>query len=326
MSDQAPQKLFGYHADVEATQRFNASLPLRSFSETPAYGNDNAPDEIYLWTALLVLHTAWKRYAQGIGDCVSWGWELCCTMMLAIMARAGRAEWITTAATESIYGGARVEADGGRLGGFMDGAFGGGAAKFLSRWGCLLRLDYSKETGIAEHNLTEYSADKAKSWGNYGCGGKDDAGRDDGKLDKIAKRFPVSVVPVRTVDEAWSAIGNGYPIAVCSNVGFDNGRNRNVRNADGVIAAAGRWSHCMMFAGRRKLNGRRQFRCFQSWGFSTEGPDPGIQEEAVSRCSWWVDERDAERMLAGQDSYAVSFVDGFPPQAFNLSDAVSTWG
>lgn len=311
---------FGYIPDRAGTKRFVESLPIRSFSETPAFQNRDRKD-VNLWTPLLEVNPDWKRGAQGIGDCVSWGFELCCTMTLAIQAKLGLSEWIAEAATESIYGGSRVEADGGRLGGYSDGSYGGAAAKWLSNWGCVLRLDYSKETGIAEHNLLVYSSDKAKAWGNFGCGGKEDAGRADGKLDNIAKKFPVKLAPVRTTEEAAVAIENGYPIVVCSGVGY----GRMARNADGVVSASGRWSHCMMFGGVRWRAGKPDFRQFQSWGKSASGPDPGIDSQAVSDCSWWTDERDTQRQLDADDTFAISFVDGFPPQKLDWAETLANW-
>lgn len=307
---------FGYVPNREGTKRLIESLPVRTIGLHVA-----EPKDTMLWLPLLAILPTWARGAQAIGDCVSWGWELCCTMTLAIQAKLGTSEFITEAATESIYGGSRVEADGGRLGGYSDGSYGGAAAKWMRDWGCVLRLDYSKETGIAEHDLTRYSGDKAKAWGNFGCGGKDDAGRADGKLDLIAKKYPATVVPIRNTDEAAAAIQNGYPIAVCSGVGFGQMK----RNAEGVVRASGRWSHCMMFGGVRWVGGNPQFRLFQSWGKSASGPDPGIEHQAVSDCSWWISEGDAQRILDADDSFAISFLDGFPPQRIDWADAASGW-
>lgn len=312
---------FGYVPNREGTKRFIESLPIRSFSEVDAMRSRTARKDVNLWLPLLEVKPDWVRHAQAIGDCVSWGFELCCTMVLAIQARLGNCEWITEAATEAIYGGSRVEADGGRLGGYRDGSYGGAASKWLRDWGCVLRLDYSKETGIADHDLTRYSGDKAKEWGNFGCGGRDDAGREDGKLDLIAKRYPVTLAPVTTTEEAAVAIENGYPIAVCSGVGFGQMK----RNADGVVGASGSWSHCMMYGGVRWRNGKPDFRQFQSWGKSCSGPDPNVDHNAVSDCSWWTNERDAARQLNADDSFAISFIDGFPPQKLDWAETLANW-
>ena len=96
-------------------------------------------------------------------------------------------------ASESIYGGSRVEArnrpEGG--GGWSDGSYGGAAAKWLRDWGVVYRQPFA-DLG---YDLTNYSAERAKNWGNYGNGVQGDKGR----LDKLAKRHPARhVVAVRT--------------------------------------------------------------------------------------------------------------------------------
>lgn len=321
---------FGYVPHPGRTAQFVSTLPLRSFGETPAYRANLRAEasEVLLSRALFKCKPTWRRGAQGIGDCVSWGWELCGTMRLAIQAIAGESEWIEEVATESIYGGSRVEANGGRpmLGKTADGSYGGAAAKFVRQWGMLLRLDYSQETGNPEHDLRKYDGkdgqfsftSKARRWGYYGCGGQ----KDEGKLDLVAALYPCDVTPVKTIDEAERAIRGGYPIAVCSNAGFGNMK----RDGNGVVRIHGKpWAHCMMWGGFRRLGGRPQFRNYQSWGDCASGPDPGIEEPADSATAWWVDERDAEKMLRANDTFAVSTVDGFPPQEFDLEAVAGAW-
>ena len=314
----------GYRPDVEATERFCQSLPIRRIAD--CYGvMDYAKEkkDVFLWLPLLEKMPQWQRGAQGIGDCVSWGWALGVDMVLASLWKQGLIDYPkTVVATEAIYGGSRVEADGGKLGGFSDGSYGGAAAKFVSEWGAVLRLTHNKETGVDEHDLTKYDKKKATSWGNFGCGGKDDAGRDDGKLDTIARKFSVSVARVKTSDELTAALTSGYPVPVCSGVGFGNMK----RNADGVVGASGSWSHCMCYGGIRWFKGDEQYRLFQSWGKSCSGPDPGVDHEAVSHCSWWTSKRDAEKILRANDSFAVSHVEGFPPQILDWASVATSWG
>lgn len=315
------EELFGYVADVAETEDFIESLRMPRLYQAGEIMRSEKKN-VNLWVPLLEVHPSWKRGAQGIGDCVSWGAELAMTMLLAIQAKQGISEWITEAATEPIYGGGRVEANGGRLGGYSDGSYGAAAAKWLENWGTLLRLDYSQETGISEHNLSRYSKSKAKEWGNYGCGGKEDAGRDDGKLDTIARKYPCrQVTLVKTVDELAAAIMNGYPVTVASNIGY----GRMKRNGDGVCRISGNWAHQMMFGGIRWVNGKPQFRLFQSWGKSCSGPDPGIDNEVISHCSWWITASDAARMLRANDSWAFSNLEGFPPQKLDWAETASNF-
>jgi hypothetical protein len=243
-------------------------------------------------------------------NCVSWGHELVCTMLLAMQAVKGESSWIEEAATEAIYG-LRCEVDQ-QFCNLQDGWYGSGAAEGLQKYGVLLRLDYSKETGKSEHDLTSYDAKRAKDWGRYGMGGKDSQ-----ELDTISKKYPChGVTQVRTVLEAAAAIDAGCPVSICSGVGF----GEMERNSDGIVRRSGSWAHCMMLGGIRYKSGDPQFRIFQSWGKSASGPDPGIASQAVSDCSWWAVSEDIERILREDDSFAFSRVEGFALPPWNFSD------
>lgn len=310
---------FGYTPDPPATSLFVGSLPEPTLAHTAIMAGPMARKDVFLWVYLLAVCPTWRRGAQGIGDCVSWGAELVATMLMAIGAALRGESWEGEAATEPIYGGSRVEANGGRLAGYSDGSYGAAAAKWLRNWGVILRADYSAITGNPEHDLRRYDKDKAKRWGNFGCGGAKDA-RGEGPLDVVARKHPVkSTSLVQNAEQADAAIQSGYPISVASNIGFGNMR----RNADGVVRASGTWNHQMMIAGVRWLRGQRQFRLFQSWGKSASGPDPGINDQAISDCSWWITEEDANRIFRQGDSFAFSDLQGFPPRALNFKGA---WG
>lgn len=300
-----------------------------------------------------------------VHNCVSWGAELAVTMDMAINdVVRGLMSFPGEAATEPIYGGCRVEALGKRFGGWSDGAFGYAAADWLSEaGGVILRDDYSKQTGIAAHNLLRYDGKKAKDWGNFGCGGQDDQG----KLDAIAKKSPAAkCVRVKTIQEALSAIENGLLITIASMAGFGNMR----RDANGVCRIVNQWAHQMMIGARRFFNGKPQFRCFQSWGDSCSGPDPGIEElvriatgndqlivpvqsgvvdpfewrrrlilpsldfpysvrpedgwNPISACSWWIVEEDMARILKNGDCWAIGSVQGFEKKEIDW-DNLSRW-
>lgn len=194
--------------------------------------------DAYLFLPLLACKPNWRRGAQGIGDCVSWGAEIAVTMLMAIDAVAGTGSWVEEAATESIYGGCRVEVLGKTRGGRSDGAFGYAAAKWLKEWGVILRTDYSKDTGNREHDLRKYDAKKAKEWGDYGCGGS----ADKGKLDEVAKLHPVEhIAQVKTVEEAIAALQNYYPITIASMAGFGDMK----RDAEGMCYWVNQWAHQM---------------------------------------------------------------------------------
>lgn len=273
----------------------------------------------YLWLAILeVTDGKWKRGSQGIGDCVSWGAELAATTLMSLQHVQGTSRFEGEAATESCYGGSRVEARGKQSGGWSDGAFGFAAAKFYREWGVTLRKDYSKETGNPDHDLRQYSKTKAKNWGNYGCGGK----LDKGKLDRISKQMPVKqVVAVKDVAEAEALILNGYPITIASRVGFKGMK----RNSVGVVRRSGSWAHQMVVLGVRYLHGSVYFRVFNSWGKCASGSDPGISHQSISDCSWWITEQDMAYILKSGDCWAFSDVEGLPKREIDLVKVASTW-
>ncbi len=302
---------FGYTPAPRDTERFLRSLDRPTFARAAQHLQNRAADDtpVLLYRALYEAHQAqfgrpWIVGRQGIGDCVSWGWGHAADVHLAVLWKLGEVNEWQPAATEAIYGGSRVEASGKSFAGWGDGSYGGAAARWVSQWGLLYRRPYDHV------DLTEYSADRAKQWGAYGCGGRDD----DGKLDTIAKQHPVRhVALVRTFEEAAAAIANGYPVPVCSGQGF-----RSTRDSQGFAAASGAWSHCMVFIGVRF--DRRGLLCLNSWGPKwITGPKwPDDQPDG----SFWVEARVVERMLAGRDSFAVSGVEGWPSRDLRHGDWV----
>lgn len=280
-------------------------------------GSDRRP--IILFDALKPLHPTWRRGAQAIGDCVSWGFELGALLAMACNIAAGEPwEWVGEVATEPIYGGSRVEARGVKRGGYSDGSYGAAAAKWLTKWGVLHRLDYSIETGVKDHDLRKYSGDRAKEWGNFGCGGEHDAD----KLDAIARTFPVrKAFLVETWEQYVFAIENGYPVAICSSQGLGD------RDRYGFAPARGTWMHCMLGSGARF--DREGGLITNSWGDSwgTRAPfyvDVNTGEAldywpSVVKCSAWVERRVIEGMLRAGDSFALTGVDGLKRREIDWS-------
>lgn len=265
----------------------------------------DAKRRVMLTDALRVLEPNWKRGAQKIGDCVSWGWEIAGTLSVAhdIVTRARPITWPGVMATESLYGLMRVEAIGKRRGGYQDGAYGAAAAKAATTYGFLARQDYSGETGNKDHDLRAYSGERAKEWGNFGNGGE----RDAGKLDEVAKRFPSSECPrITTFEDAAASIEQGWSVAVCSNYGFNGSRDRF-----GFKQRRGTWFHCMNFFAVRW--DRPGLGCMQSWGNSEglDNADPPDVWPELAKCFWWVDPATATGMLGQGDSYAVTGIEGF---------------
>ncbi len=285
--------------EVPVYEMTSQQLAQMGSPEAPA---DKPP--VILFDALQPIHPKWKRGAQAIGDCVSWGWELGTTLAVAVDIHARLRPWVWPGefATEPYYGGARVEALGKSRGGWSDGAYGGAAAKWGTKWGALARIDWSQRTGNSEHNLTRYSGDRSKNWGNFGNGGADDKGA----LDQIAREFALSEAPMAdSFEKARTVIESGFPVVVCSDQGLSDRRD-----SQGFVRGQGVWYHCMVFAGVRY--DRPGLLCVNSWGNSW-----GLQNfwplgywPEVAKCSAWVDSSTCNRMLKQQDSYAVCGVTG----------------
>ncbi len=295
----APKK-FGYTPDPDGTKQFLSELDKPLFAQAGEEAiRESKGKDTFLYRSAYKAHQAvynkpWVVGRQGIGDCVSWGFAHCVWIAQSVDWETGRlANPPPFPATESIYGGSRVEARGKKQAGYSDGSYGGAAAKWLRDWGLIYRQQYPG------HDLTQYSPERAKDWGNWGNGGQNDQG----KLDLIAKAHPAKhVALVRNFREAAAAIESGFPVAVCSGYGF-----RSVRDDQGFCAPSGSWAHCMALVSVRY--DRPGLLCLNSWGPSwVSGPKfPDDMPEG----SFWIDAKVIDGMLAGEDSFAVGSIDGF---------------
>lgn len=291
---------FGYTPDPDGTRQFLSELDKPLFSQAGEEAIREAKGkDTFLYRSAYKAHQAvygepWVVGRQGIGDCVSWGFAHGVWIAQSVDWETGRlAAPPPIPSTESIYGGSRVEARGKKQAGYSDGSYGGAAAKWVRDWGIVYRQKYP------DHDLTKYSADRAKDWGNWGNGGRDD----NGKLDNAAKTHPAKhVALVRTFKEAAAAIESGFPVAVCSGYGF-----KSVRDSQGFCARSGSWAHCMALIAVRY--DRPGLLCLNSWGPNwVSGPkSPEDQPDG----SFWIDAKVIDGMLAGEDSFAVGSVEGF---------------
>lgn len=301
----------GYVPDPAGVRAFLSTLDQPYFAQAGADAMQHAQaKDTFLFRQMDKAHRA--RYGtpfvigrQGIGDCVSWGAMHAVYCAESVDWDLGKlAEPPLMPSSEAIYGGARVEARGrdgsGRspVGGYSDGATGWGAARWLREWGVVYREE------ILGHDLREYSPQRAKSWGAYGCGGQGDGG----KLDNAAKKHPCKyVVAVRTWPELVAAVTSGYPVTIASSVGFNSGP----RDADGFCRASGTWMHQMAVVGVRfEINGspRDGALIANSWGnYVSGGRFPPDMPDGM----FWASRSDMERILSQGDSYAIGSVDGF---------------
>lgn len=311
---------YGYTPNPEGTARFLAELDRPLFADIGADVINNATqNNTFLYRFANKAHEElygkpWIVGKQGIGDCVSWGWAHAVWMAQCTDWHEGElAQPPPLPSTECIYGGSRVEARGkdgsGRsaVGGYSDGSYGGAAARWCRDWGIIYREP--QPNGL---DLTTYSASRAKEFGAYGNGGKGDGG----KLDEEAKKHPCQYVAlVKSFDEAAAAIESGYPVAVCSMVGFTSSRD-----SDGFCRRSGQWAHCMCFCAVR-YGDRPGLLCLNSWGPTyVSGPK---WPEDMPDGSFWVDKAVVDAMLRGGDSFAVGSVSGFRWRDINHEEWLS---
>ena len=276
---------------VEATL---AASPTPSFASTgrEIYGSGEGKT-VCLWLALEKLLGTFPVHEQTIGDCVSHGFGTGIDVLQAVEIQSGDNErWVAETATESIYAISRVER-GKRQIGRGDGSVGAWAADAVSKWGVLQRVQYG------QHDLRQYSGPLAKKWGWDGL---------PDELEPKAAPFKVGVTSlVTTYEQARDAIANGYPVAVCSDQGFDD-----VRDSEGFSRAMGSWAHCMVFLGVDDNPKRPGLLCMNSWGRNwIRGPKRLGQPDG----SFWVDAQVANRMLGrNPDSWALGKFSGYPAQ------------
>lgn len=144
-------------------------------------------------------------------------------------------------------------------------------------------------------------ADLAREWGRNGV---------PKQLKDIAKDHKIqSVSCVRTPEEARAALQNRYPLFICSDVGFEGGRNGFERDKDGFCYEGGQWPHCMYVCAYRA--DKRAFLVIQSWGPNVP---PGPRTLNQPDNSFWIKWETMAKILRQGDSYAVSDHDGFPAQ------------
>jgi hypothetical protein len=291
---------FGWIDDPESVEAVCASMEQPLFAEAAAHLLvGNGPEEVFLWRACRqVLGGLLPPRHQGrVGSCVAFGTASAVEHLQCVEIVAGEREGYQDLAHEVIYAGSRVEVGGGKVRG--DGSVGAWAAQFVQRWGVVARGRFGP------HDLAAYDEQRCREWGQSGV--PDD-------LEPEARRHPVrQAARVRTWDEARAALSNGYPITVCSRVGFDRQR----RDQDGFVKPRGQWAHCMALIGF--VNGQRPGGfLLNSWGQSPTllPPDEtgpvGLGDHSAA--GFWADAEVIDAMLKQGDSWAFSAFAGFPPQ------------
>jgi hypothetical protein len=295
------EKHFGRVEDLAMVAR-EVDVAMKALAQPLFYAaaypiKDSGSGKVVLLYAFLRQHFGGKFpiHTQTIGDCVSHGWSLGVDILKAAQIQAGaKEEFPGETATEITYAGSRVEIGKGACG-HQDGSVGAWAAQFVVQYGTLIRGKYGSL------DLTTYNGQTAKKLGAPNAGVPD-------PLEPQVKEHPVKTTSlVRNYPEARDAIANGYPVPVCSTVGFDVPK----RDEKGFAKRKGSWPHCMLFAGVDDADPRPGLLCINSWGPSWIG---GPKRHEQPDGSFWVDADTVDQMLREGDSFAISGYLGYPAQ------------
>jgi hypothetical protein len=235
---------------------------------------------------------------QQIGDCVSHGYGLGVDVLSAVQMYQTIApqEWIAESATEIIYGGCRVQTCSvGRIPG--DGAVGIDAAAFVSKYGTLLRQKYLN----GKFDFSIYSGGVARELGRTGVAVA---------LQPLCRLHPVQTVTlVNSWVEVRDAVANGYPVTMCSNIGFNTNRGRDREGF--LVPGRQPWYHCMLIAGIDDSDKRPGGLIINSWGTDWISGPTRLNQPAGS---FWADASVIDRAMKQGDSVAISNYIGYPMQ------------
>lgn len=234
-----------------------------------------------------------------VHNCVSHAYGLGIDILNAVQIFNSLApqQWVAETATEVIYGGARVQAHiqlDGQQPIYGAGAIGVEAAEFVKNYGILLRQKYGK------YDYSRYDGEVADQLGETGV---------PVELLPICKLHPIQTTALcRSWEEARDAICNGFPVMLCSNVGFSIRRGRD---KDGFLSPGRQpWRHAMCLLGADDNPKRPGGLIENSWGSSWVDGPMRLQPEG----SFWADASVIDRMCRQGDSVALSNFQGFPLQ------------
>lgn len=297
--------LFGYEADPKASEKFVSSLKTPTLASAGP-GLEYVERDTFLGHYLLKVQPSWLRGAQQIGSCVGWGWSLSVDVLAAcdILFRGDHESFGGRTIEAATYGFSRVEARGVKSNPGGDGSYGAAAAKAVTKFGTLHfgqvydGKSFDKPSGQLE-----------QEWGRNGV---------PDELEPFAAKHKVAEVTlVQDFKDIAKAVVNGYPVAVCSGLGF----SMTLRDG-GWLRQTGSWAHCQMVLGVR-FGSRPGAFVENSWGDCYDGDIDASLPVQFQRSGGWVDADVMDRMVAGDDSYALAGYNGFAPT--QLPDWTGLW-
>lgn len=295
--------IFGYDPSPAGTSAFVSSLPRPTLAEAGPHLQPGNRD-VFLGALLTSIDPSWKRGAQPIGSCVGWGWSLAVQMLAVcdIVLRGEREAYGGRVLEAATYGFSRVEARGLDKNWSGDGSYGAAAAKAVTKYGTL----YADR----DYNGKRYKSAAAKLERAWGRDGVPD------ELEPFAAQHKVlEVTLVRNFDDVVKCISNGYPVALCSTVGFHMTFEKDSEGYGGWLKPNPRdpWRHCQMIGG--VFHGKRPGAVVpNSWADCYGGPVDERLPVQFQRSAGKVDADVIDRMIGpDSDTFALAGYAGFAP-------------
>jgi hypothetical protein len=286
-------KATGWINDPAAVERIVREMAVPSFGDTPAGRAVLGDEDVFLYRNVRKAAGLDDRHypnvdQKQVGCCVGCGHKHGVDVLLANQIASGQAAEFKPVSVEVIYGGSRVEIGGGKIRG--DGSVGAWAVKFISTYGVV-----PMET-VGGVDLSTFDPNRARQ---YGANGVPKA------VEAEARKYPVKgTAQVKNWGDVKKAIGQGYPVTICSNRGFTMTRDR-----DGFASPSGRWDHCMVCIGVRGGDRPGGF-ILNSWG--DQAHTGGVYPADMPVAGFWADADVIDGMVKQGDSFALSDAVGFP--------------
>jgi hypothetical protein len=234
-----------------------------------------------------------RNYPQETGDCVSFGAKNAISYVQFWPMANGEMDVWKEVFPPYLYGAGRVFIGGGRMG-RSAGSLGVWQAKAVMEYGAI---------PLDTPDCPPYSGRIATQWGASGPP-KD--------FVPVGKQHIVkSAAAVQSWDDVLTALTNGYPVTIASNVGFDM-RARS----DGYNHYSTHWGHQMCIIGADAGDGSVEpHACIlNSWGDAHGQIKDFRTGDIWPKGTLRVRKRDIETILSEGDSFAYSSFVGFPAQ------------
>jgi hypothetical protein len=305
----------GWRYEPEVLEAAIKRVPRKFYAQAAILAEDSDERTVLLYRFVvqargLPAGTTLPTRDQGnVGSCVGYATANAVDHLSAVQIYLkGLRERFEAASAPALYGIGRQQA--GQLGGW-DGSTGAWSVEGIQQLGALWQLSYG------EADLSRERPSDAKNFASRGL---------PASLLEIARETPVQAhVAVRDWKHARGLIQSGFPLIVCSDVGFDNGSRGTQRDNLGFASPRGSWMHAMCcVAYRGPDTGREGFLILNSWNprYISGEKWPEDQPEG----SFWVTPEVLGRMISKRDTWGISALKGFPKKELTLLEIFENAG